>query len=168
MTIIDNKASNSPQYVDVKLTIKTEPPPPTPNRIGPDIKPSSATPGTTISVEITIGGNQSVISNGFGLNLTFDTNMFQFLSVSKGNLTGDWAAVAGNESSPGNVTIGGFRGAGTPIAVGSSGRIAVATFRVTGDSYSNGQQSQISISNYTDDIAGMKPEPASGTFTLQK
>jgi len=38
----------------------------------------------------------------------------------------------------------------------------------TGSTYPNGQQCQVSIKSYTDNIAGMSPEPASATFTLQK
>jgi len=164
ITIKDPNASNSPYNVNVKLVVTA---PIGNNRIGIGCNPSSATPGTTVSIPISISGNHNAI-NTFGLRLNFDANMFQFLSVSKGNLTGNWAAVAGNETSPGVVTVGGFAGSGTTISVGSSGSIAVVTLRVTGASYPNGQQSQLNISNYTDGIAGMSPEPANTTFTLQK
>ena len=68
----------------------------------------------------------------------------------------------------GTVTIGGIVGAGNPVSSGSQGTIARVTFIVTGGSYPNGQTSQLQISNYTDDIAGMSPEPANTTFTLRK
>jgi len=54
------------------------------------------------------------------------------------------------------------------IPAGSSGTIIMVTLRVTGGTYNNGQQSQIIIQSYVDDIAGMRPEPASTTFTYRK
>ena len=104
----------------------------------------------------------------FGLELHFDPNMFEYQGCSSGGLTGGWAAVDGNQISPGVVKVGGFAGSGKPIAVGSVGKIAVITLKVTGDSYGNGAQNQLYITAYTDEIAGMSPNPAKTTFTLQK
>jgi hypothetical protein len=139
---------------------------PTNNEISVACIPGDGYSGTTVSVPISILGNLSQIST-FGLQLTFDTNMFQYVGTAKGNLTGSWAFVDGNNVS-GTVTVGGLAGSASAIPVGSAGSLAVVTLRVTGGSYPNGQQSQITIQNYTDEIAGMKPEPAATTFTLRK
>ncbi|MFQ6109814.1 MAG: hypothetical protein ACE5L7_09725, partial [Candidatus Aminicenantales bacterium] len=45
---------------------------------------------------------------------------------------------------------------------------AAVALKVAYSRSSNGQQSQISINNYTDDIKGMTPEPATTTFTSRK
>jgi len=163
ITISCPEATNSPQRVDVTLRVATIP---TNNEISIACIPSSGYTGTTVSVPISILGNLKSIST-FGLQLTFDTNMFEYVGTSKGSLTGSWAFVDGNNIS-GTVTIGGFAGSGIPIPRGSEGSLAVVSLRVTGGSYSNGQQSQLTIRNYTDEIAGMKPEPAITIFTYRK
>jgi len=139
---------------------------PTNNEISVACIPGEGYAGTTVSVPISILGNLSEIAT-FGLQLTFDTNMFDYVGIAKGNLTGSWAFVDGNNIS-GTVTIGGLAGSGSPIPAGSAGSLAVVTLRVTGGSYGNGQQSQVTIQGYADDIAGMKPEPATTTFALRK
>jgi len=102
------------------------------------------------------------------LGLTFDSSIFEFQSVSKGSLTGDWAAVDGNKIQAGTVKVEGFAGSGSTISAGSSGTIAIVKLKVICTSCSNGQQSQLSINNYTDDISGMSPEPATTKFTYTK
>jgi hypothetical protein len=164
ITISDPDASNSPYGVEVKLELTA---PLGDNRIWISVQPSSASKDTIVNVTVGISGNQSEIQV-FGLDLHFDPNMFQYDSCDSGNLTGSWAAVAGNEVSAGVVRTGGFAGAAPAIPIGSEGTIAVIRLRVTGDSYPNGQQSQLEATNYTDHIAGMKPDPARTTFTLQK
>jgi hypothetical protein len=163
ITITSSHATNSPQQVGVTLRVGSIP---TNNEIRVSCSPSEGRTGATISVPISIVGNTNEIL-AFGLQLTFDTNMFQYVGTSKGSLTGSWAFVDGNTIG-GTVTIGGLAGSGNPIPVGSSGTIAVVTLRVTGGSYSNGQQTQIVIQGYADDITGMKPEPTSATFTYRK
>jgi hypothetical protein len=167
VTITDKNASNSPQRVNVTLKIKTTAPPPTDNKISISCSPSSAKKNTIVSIPVHIRGNLNEIKV-FGLELHFDPNMFQFQSCSSSGLTSGWAAVDGNEISSGVVKVGGFAGSGKAIAVGSEGKIAIIRLIVTGDSYGNGTQSQLQINTYTDAIAGMKPEPAKTTFTLQK
>jgi hypothetical protein len=129
--------------------------------------PSSAGPDAIITVFVSIRGNSQEI-RVFGFEATFDTKMFQFQEVSRGNLTGNWAAVDGNEGSSGELRAGGFAGEGTPVAKNSSGTLADLKFKVTGQSYGSGQQSQICIRQYTDDISALKPETACTTFTLKK
>ncbi len=163
ITVADSKATNSPLQVGVTLRLTAIP---TNNEISVACVPSEGGTGTTISVPISVLGNTNEIST-FGLQLTFDTNMFDYVGITNGNLTGSWAFVDGNNIS-GTVTIGGVAGSGSPIPTGSAGSLAVITLRVTGGSYPNGQQSQIAIRTYTDDITGMKPEPATATFILRK
>lgn len=159
-------ASNNPQLVMVSLRVGTAPPPSTENKISITCNPSSGRSGTTVSIPISIKGNLQAIES-FGLELTFDTNMFAYNTTKKGSLTGSWAFVDGNASG-GVVTIGGLAGSGNTIAVGSSGSIAIVTLNVTGSSYSDGYVSQVTIRSYSDDISGMTPQPTSTSFTLRK
>ncbi len=165
LTVTDS--TNSKATDSTTITTSASQPPATGNKIEVKCNPSSASADTIVNVPISIKGNENEIKV-FGLELTFDPNMFEFQSVEKGNLTGSWAAVAGNETTSGTLKIGGFLGAGTSIPTGSDGSIAIVKLKVTGSSYSSGQQCQVSINSYTDDIAGMSPEPANTTFTLQK
>jgi len=87
--------------------------------------------------------------------------------MAKGSLTGNWATVDGNVTSAGIVRIEGFAGSGTPIPLGSIGSIVVVTLRVTGSGYRDGQQSQLTIRSYTDDIAGMQQELSTTQFTYR-
>ena len=104
----------------------------------------------------------------FGLDMTFEADFFQFEGVSKGDLTGDWAAVDGNEIRAGTLKVGGFSGSGTPIPAGTRGAIAKVRLKVVDGNYSDGQNSQICINNYTDDISGLTPMPACTSFELKK
>jgi len=166
LTITDSAASKATDSTKITASAP-QPPPASGNKIEVNCNPSSGSADTIVNVPISITGNENEIKV-FGLEMTFDANMFEFQSVEKGSLTGSWAAVAGNETTSGTLKIGGFLGAGTSIPTGSSGTIAIVKLKVTGSSYSNGQQCQVSIKSYTDDISGMSPEPASATFTLQK
>jgi len=129
--------------------------------------PTAAAKDEVVSASVFIKGNRKEI-RVFGLDVTFDSRMFRFQEVHKGTLTGGWAAVAGNEVGPGSLKVGGFVGAGTAIPVPSEGTLAEILFRVTGGDYSNGQQSQICIKQYTDALADFKPNSACSTFTLKK
>ncbi len=160
--VSDPVAGNNPVSMSVALTVL---PPLSDNKIGISISPSSGGTGTTISVPISITGNTNVIEV-FGVRMSYNTSMFQFLGVSKSNLTSDWLAVDGNAVS-GTVTIGGFAGSGAAIPLGSLGNIAVATFRVTCTSCSDGQTSQITIHSLTDNVAGMTISPGTVVFTYR-
>ena len=168
ITITDPKATNSPQQVDVTLNLSEKPPPGPPppppstaNKVGISISPSSGGAGTTVTITISVNGNTSPISSAFGLNLNYNSSVFQYLSTSKGTLTSSWAAVDGGASG-GTLTVGGFRGSGSVISTGSQGSIAVVRLRVIAGS---GQTTQITLSNLIDDIAGMIASPSSVTFT---
>lgn len=164
ITISSPNATNSPQAVQVTLIVGN---PPTNNQISISCVPSSGTTGNTVEVRISILGNTSEIK-AFGLDVSYDKTMFADVSVAKGSLTGSWAFVTGSEIPPG-VRVGGF--AGDPnlaIPVGSSGTIAVLRFNVTCAACANGQQSQLCMSNFTDDIIGMMIAPGCATFTFVK
>lgn len=129
--------------------------------------PSSGGVDTNFTVSVSINNSDREIKV-FGFEMKFDTDILKFRRIEDGNLTDSWAAVDGNEIKKGILRVGGFMGSGDPIAPGSSGHIAEVKFRVTGSNFSNGQQSQISIKNYTDDIADMTPNPSHTIFTLRK
>ena len=135
--------------------------------IGVTLNPSSAGPDTVITVSAAIQGNSQEI-RVFGLEMTFDTKMLQFQGLSKGSLTGGWETVDGNEISPGQLRVGGFAGGGASIAKDSKGPLVDLQFKVTGQAYGNGQQVQVCITNYSDDISALKPDPACAAFTLKK
>jgi len=164
ITIADPNATNSPQTVSVTLEISS---PLTHNEISISCDPSSAGTGVIITIPIEIKGNIQEIK-AFGLDLTYDTAMFEYQSVSEGDKTGDWSSVDGNEVSSGTVRIGGFAGSADPIPRGSVGSIVRVTLKVTCSGCDDGQQSQICIQEYTDDIGGMTPEPSCTSFTFRK
>ena len=166
ITVSAPDAPNSPLLIPVNLRVGNAPPPSGDNRVSVSCKPNSGGPGTNVAVTISIKGNLQAITT-FGLELTYDTNLFDYITTKKGGLTSGWAFVDGNASG-GVVTIGGLAGSGGTIPVGSTGTIAVVNLRVTGAGYSNGQQSQLTIRNLSDDISGMQAQPASATFTFQQ
>ena len=155
-------ASNSPQAVHVTLELGETP---TNNQIYISCNPSSGTTGATIDFPISILGNTQAIT-AFGLEVTFDTTVFEFVRVDPGNLTSSWGSnFGGFLYSSGLVRIGGYNG---NIPVGSSGTLAILKLRVTCSSCSNGKQTQVCIRNFTDDIVGMTPAPGCTTFTFRK
>jgi len=164
ISITDSNAANSPQTVSVTLKISG---PPADNEISISCDPSSGGTGTIVTIPVKIKGNIQEIK-AFGLELTYDTTMFEYQSVSKGDLTGDWTAVDGNQISSGSARIGGFAGAADPIPKGSNEIIAIVKLKVTCSGCYSGQQSQICIQNYTDDIGGMTSDPSCATFTYNK
>jgi len=166
ITISDPNASNSPQSIAVTLRITAQAPPATDNDITLAINRTSGKSGDIVTVTIGVKGNLQPIS-AFGMNLTFDGRMFDFVDSSKGILTGNWGLVSANSPSPGVVKVGGAAFGGTPIPVGSTGSVIIVRLRVTGGSLNDGDRSKIEISTFTDDIAGMGvPNPR--WFTLNK
>lgn len=167
VTISSSGAANSPQYVDVTLVISALP---TSNKIEIFCSPTSGQSGQVIDVIIAIDGNTNEIKS-FGLDVSFDTAMFAFVpgSFSKGSLTGSWLAVTGNLLSAGKVKIGGLVGdPSAAIRVGSSGSIATFRLQVTCSGCNDGAQSQVCMSNPTDDIASMNMGSGCTTFTFKK
>lgn len=129
--------------------------------------PSSGGTDTNFTAAISISNADREIKV-FGLEVTFDADKLEFRRIEEGNLTESWAAVDGNEISRGTLRVGGFMGSGNPILQGTTGNIAEVKLKVIGTSFSDGQQSQICIEKYTDDIADLTPHPSCANFTLKK
>ena len=164
ISISDPSAGNSPYTVSVTVEISS---PLTDNEISISCEPRSGETGTTVTIPVAINGNINEI-RAFGLELTYDTTMFEYQTVSKGDLTADWGVVDGNEISSGTVIIGVLAAQANPISEGGVGSIVKVTLKVTCSGCINGQQSQICIQNYTDDIVGMTPQPCCAIFTYRK
>ena len=164
ISITSSTATNSPQSVNVSLAVSS---PLAENKISISCDPTSGGTGTTVTIPVVIEGNIREIG-AFGLELTYDTNMFEFKSVIKGDKTENWASVDGNEVSSGIIRVGGFAGSAAPISRGNIGSIVKIILEVTCSSCSNGQQSQLCIQSYTDDIADMTPKPSCATFTYNE
>lgn len=163
IVISDSKASNTPQQINVILTVTN---PPTDNAISISCSPSSGKKNTVVSFPITITGNNKKISV-FGLDLTFDTSIFELHSIAKGTLTGGWTAVDGNEVSAGTVRIGGFSGSTNPIPISSVGSIVIVKLKVISTASIN-RQTKVWIKNYIDDLQGLTPSSTSTNFTYLK
>jgi len=129
--------------------------------------PSDGGTDTNFTVIVSINNADREIKV-FGLEVTFDADKLEFRRIEEGSLTESWAAVDGNEVSRGTLRVGGFMGSGNPITQGTTGNIAEIKLKVMGTSFSDGQQSQICIENYTDDIADLTPHPSCTNFTLRK
>ena len=129
--------------------------------------PSSGRTDTNFSVIVSINNSDREIKV-FGLEMIFDADIFKLRRIEAGNLTESWAAVDGNEIKKGTLRVGGFAGSGNPIPPGSTGDIAEVKFKVTGNNFNDGQQSQICIEEYTDDITDLTPRPSCLNFTLRK
>ena len=73
----------------------------------------------------------------FGLEMTFDADIFQFRRIEKGSLTESWAAVDANEINNGTLRVGGYAGSGNPITQGNTGKIAEVKVKVIGNNFSS-------------------------------
>ncbi len=140
---------------------------PTAAGISASFNPATAAPDTVVSFIVTIAANSKEIRS-FGGEVAFDPIMFLYQGVAKGSLTGSWALVDGNESSPGTVRLGGSVGGGTAVAANSSGTLVEVRFKVTGGSYGNGQQNRVCLAEFTDDLAQFTSGEACAGFTLRK
>jgi hypothetical protein len=137
------------------------------NRLTISCSPTQGGTGTVVDIRISCLGAAQEIKT-FGLELTYDSAIFQYESTGKGDLTASWAAVDGNETSAGKLIVGGFVGSGTPVVVGSNGSLVIIKLRVIYSGSDSGFSRQISINNYLDDINSMTPMPTSATFTFIK
>ena len=129
--------------------------------------PNTGGTGTVIDIQISTVGNTKEIKS-FGLEMTFDPAVFKYQSTHKSDLTATWTTVDGNETSPGKVIVGGFMGSGAPVQAGANGSLATIKIKVIYNGNDDGFSRAISVKNYLDDIAGMKPDPSSTTFTFNK
>lgn len=163
ISVTDPKAVNDPQEIDVTLTISEKPEPkpvPTNNEVGIRINPSSGGTGTIVTITVFIKGNTAPIE-AFGLELHYNTSIFQYLDTKSGTLTGSWGFLGGNASA-GTIVVGGARLQANPIPVGSQGSLAVVRLRVIP---SGAGLTTITMDTLRDDIEFMKIKPASVTFT---
>jgi len=140
---------------------------PTPAGISAAFNPATAGADAAVSFMITISANTKEIRS-FGGEVAFDASMFSFQGVEKGSLTGSWALIDGNETSPGTVRLGGSVGGGTAVAANSKGTLVDIRFKVTGGSYGNGQQNRVCLAQFTDDLAQFTSGEACAIFTLKK
>ena len=137
------------------------------NAISVSCSPTSGGTGAEVTVTVSISNNQAEIK-AFGLEMTFDAAIFQLQKIEKGLLSNSWTTVDGNENTPGNMIVGGFMGSGDSVPTGSSGSLVQIKFKVIYSGGDDGFSRQLTIKNYLDNIAGMKPDPASVTFTFRK
>jgi hypothetical protein len=135
------------------------------NAIFISCSPTSGGTGTIVDVDISINENNKNI-DAFGMDMTFDSAIFQYQEMGKGSLTDSWAEVNGNVTTPGLLIIGGFKGAGTSIDTNSIGILATVRLKVIYSGADDNFTREISIKNYKDNIAGMLPDPASTSFTF--
>ncbi|MDH7512003.1 MAG: cohesin domain-containing protein [Clostridiales bacterium] len=129
--------------------------------------PASGGPDTTIAVAVLIAENSREV-RVFGLEMSFDPDIFQYKEIASGNLTGGWTAVDANEISPGRLRIGGFAGGGSAISTGSKGALALVRLKVTAGNPSTNLGSQICVNHFTDDLSRFQPTPACTIFALKK
>lgn len=87
----------------------------------PDVQ---AACGQQVQVPLHVQGAASLET--FGLQLQYENDCFEFVSVAPGTATGAWAGVEASENTPGVVTVGGFRG--SAAAFSGDAEIAVLTF----------------------------------------
>lgn len=140
---------------------------PTSSGLSASFNPASAGPDTVVSFVITITANSKEIRS-FGADAAFDPKMFSFQGVVRGSLTGSWELFDASENSPGAVRLAGAVGGGTSVAANSSGTLFEVRFKVTGGSFGNGQQSQVCLSQFTDDLTQFSTGNACASFTLKK
>ena len=145
-------------------TTSTSPAPP---GISASFNPASAGTDAAVSFIVTISANSKEIRS-FGGEVAFDTRLFVFQGVTKGSLTGSWALVDANESSPGTLRLGGSAGGSAAVAVNSSGTLIEILFKVSGGDYGNGQQSRVCLAQLTDDLTQFASGEACAGFTLRK
>jgi cohesin domain-containing protein len=111
--------------------------------------------GEALDIPITVSGATDL--DAFGMVLHYDSTKLSYVSTTAGTATTDWAAVSGNETTPGQVTIGGFKGAGT--AVSGTGELVVVT--LTCDVCPS--SSDLTLSDLVDDVAGAPTTPGTAT-----
>jgi hypothetical protein len=91
------------------------------------------------------------------IGLSYDTLALRFVGVNKGDLIADWNTLDAYENQPGQVTIGGYAGGGTP-AILQSGVLFTIDFEVMTEF----TETDIQLANYVDDLEGFIPEPIYG------
>ncbi len=117
--------------------------------------------GESIQVPVFIS-NPNNAMDAFGFDLNYCTDMLEFTSCQKGELTQDWTYFDCNESQPGVLIIGGF---GSPVVpAGSAGSIVLLNFDVECETCNNGDECILSMTDLVDDIADWIPLPGAFTY----
>ena len=101
--------------------------------------------------------------DSFGFDLTYCTDMIEFISCDPGTLTTGWSFFDCSEIAPGQLRTGGFNL--DPIAPGSLGSMAVFSFRVTCGLCMEGDQCDLLLENLVDGLGVFNPSSGLFTFT---
>ncbi len=105
-------------------------------------------PGEMFTIPLTLTNSAAKAIDAFGLKVRFPSTLLEYDTVSTaGTLTAGWLVVNGNETSPGEITVGGFHIA--PIT--TSG--VLLNLKFTAKNGVSGKDS-LRITNFTDDLAG--------------
>lgn len=124
----------------------------------------------TLSVEVKLDAVQEIVAFGFGGSgnpgVIFPSGVLEFVGVEPGFATQTWGSnVAGNETSPGEVTFGGYAGAAVPINGEGIHEIARIRFRTLNVALP--QSVLVSIQNYIDDIISFVPASFGAVVTFE-
>jgi len=124
--------------------------------------PANGAKDDIISVSIMVHTNILLELETFGLQMHFDPAFFQLDSFEKGTLTQNWNSVNGNETSAGELVLGGFPGA-AELSTETIGSLIVVKLKVLVES----GMSEIRIDSYVDGIAKYLPSPARVSFSVE-
>jgi len=120
--------------------------------------------GDILEIPVYVKGESIWEISAFGLHLIFETEKLNFITIERGDLTIDWQAVSGNEATPGNVIMGGYMGAGSPIVGDSAGVLFKIKLQVIANGYT---ESELVLNEYVDGIVNLKPNPVSRIFAYE-
>jgi len=126
---------------------------------------NGASIGEVVAVPVFFKGDPLLEISAFGFGgggspgFAFNSAHFMFRGVTPGAFLTDWQGFDGNETNPGEVTIGGFAGGGTPIDGGQNGVLFYVNLEILVDTFT---ESQVRLDNYVDDVANFKPQPVYG------
>ena len=118
----------------------------------PYVKPGDVegAAGMDIQVPIHLKGNTTPV-DAFGLEFSFCSDKLHLLEVIKGPLTAAFSFFQFQETTPGNVTIGGFHT--TAVPVNSDGILVIVRLHV--DACTSGETCILTIAGLVDDLASM-------------
>lgn len=114
--------------------------------------------GGASAIAIPLTFNNASNASAFGGKFNFDAANLTFVSATSGTATANWAAVSGNNTNPGEITFGGFRGAGT-VVNGDDNEIIILNF----DCATCPTVTVLSATGLTDALAGA--QVTNGTAT---
>jgi len=129
------------------------------SNISVNVQSTSGTPGSPVVVNILLSNPDTTTVQAFGMTLSYDTNNLTYNSVDKtGTLTASWIQVGGNETTPGQVNIGGFDTTGTNATSGTLIKVVFdAKLSAVGTS-------NISLGTFLDAFSGANSQAGQVTF----